>query len=406
VNLGQGFPNWPAPAFVKEAMVEAVMVDEENQYTRSAGHPALVKALASRYSRWLGREVDWQKEVTVCVGATEALFALTQALMSPGDEAVIIEPGFDIYAAQVKMAGGEAVRVPLRLDPDAAGGAGSWVLDTEELAAALTPKSRLLVLNTPHNPTGKVFTREELEGIARVVLSHPRLVVLCDEVYEHLTYDGCEHVRLASIPGMWERCVTVSSSGKTFSVTGWKVGWCVGPREILRSVMTANAWVQFSVPTPTQAAIAKALDRADEPYGGFPTYYHSLRAEYEGKRDVVVAALRRAGMQPVPPSAGYFVMARTVGVDAPAEYMTHSTPSCPVMTRDWALARHLTIDHGVACIPPSAFYCERNKPMAADLLRFAICKTDEELAKAAARLAEMADRGAAAGAGEEAAAAE
>ncbi|KAA0169966.1 hypothetical protein FNF28_01756 [Cafeteria roenbergensis] len=350
VNLGQGFPDWAAPDFVKEAMVNAVTIRNDNQYTRSAGHPSLVQKLARLYSGWLGRAVDWESEVTVTVGATEALFALTQSLLGPG-------------------------------------GAAGWKLDPAELEAALTPKSRLLILNTPHNPTGKVFTREELESIARIVRAHPRLVVLCDEVYEHLTYDGAEHVRLASLPGMWDRCVTVSSSGKTFSVTGWKVGWVVGPRPLVRSVMTANAWVQFSVPTPTQSAIAEALEKADSPYQGFPSFYHFLRAQYRGKRDRLVRALRRAGMRPIVPSAGFFIMAQTAGSTVPDKYMAQSTPSCPKMTRDWALARHLTIDHGVACIPPSAFYCAENKPLASSLLRFAFCKTDSELAKAAVRLA-------------------
>ncbi|KAA0172792.1 hypothetical protein FNF27_05772 [Cafeteria roenbergensis] len=388
VNLGQGFPDWAAPDFVKEAMVNAVTIRNDNQYTRSAGHPSLVQKLARLYSGWLGRAVDWESEVTVTVGATEALFALTQSLLGAEDEAVILEPSFDIYAAQITMAGAASVRVPLRLVEGAGpGGAAGWKLDPAELEAALTPKSRLLILNTPHNPTGKVFTREELESIARIVRAHPRLVVLCDEVYEHLTYDGAEHVRLASLPGMWDRCVTVSSSGKTFSVTGWKVGWVVGPRPLVRSVMTANAWVQFSVPTPTQSAIAEALAKADSPYQGFPSFYHFLRAQYRGKRDRLVRALRRAGMRPIVPSAGFFIMAQTAGSTVPDKYMAQSTPSCPKMTRDWALARHLTIDHGVACIPPSAFYCAETKPLASSLLRFAFCKTDSELAKAAVRLA-------------------
>lgn len=358
-------------------------MEDDNQYTRSAGHPALVQALAARYSKWLGREVNWATEVTTTVGATEALFALTQGLLAPDDEAVVLEPAFDIYTAQITMAGATSVRVPLRLDEDSR----RWRLDVKELEAALTPRSRILLLNTPHNPTGKVFSREELEAIAAVVKAHPRLVVLCDEVYEHLTYDGTEHVRLASLPGMWERCVTVSSSGKTFSVTGWKVGWCVGPHALVRSVMAANAWVQFSVPTPTQAAVAKALVVADAPYEGHETYYHALRASYAKKRQVLVDALSAAGLDPIVPEAGFFVMTGTAAMDPPAEYLAESTPSCPEMTRDWALARYLTIVHGVACIPPSAFYCDKTKPLAANLLRFAFCKTDAELARAAERLA-------------------
>jgi kynurenine---oxoglutarate transaminase / cysteine-S-conjugate beta-lyase / glutamine---phenylpyruvate transaminase len=386
VNLGQGFPDWPAPRFVKDAMIRAVEADD-NQYARSAGHMPLVEALAKRYSAWLGRTVDPLTEVTVSVGATEALFALTQALLGPGDEAIVLEPSFDIYCSQITMAGATAVRVPLRLVDE--GSTMDWRLDSAELEAAITDKTRFILLNTPHNPTGKVFSKEELELIAAVVRRHPDVLVICDEVYEHLTYDHHSHVRLASLPGMWEQVVTVSSSGKTFSVTGWKVGWVVGPAAVLRGVMTCNAWVQFSVPTPTQAAIAIALDEADKPYEGHASYYHWLKEQYQAKRDCLVASLTTAGMRPIPPNAGFFVMTLTDGLDPPASYLVESTPSCPVMTRDWALARFLTKEVRVACIPPSAFYSEEHKPLASNLLRFAFCKTNEALVEAGTRLASV-----------------
>ena len=226
INLGQGFPNFPAPDFVKEAAQQAIAADL-NQYARSAGHPRLVQALAQVYGPLFHRELDPLTEIVVTVGATEGIFATLQALVEPGDEVILIEPFYDSYPAAVTMAGGRPVYVPLR-GPARAHSAAEWTLDRDELAAAFSPRTKLLILNTPLNPLGKVFSRAELTEIAELAQEH-NITVLSDEVYEWMVYAPAQHVRIATLPGMWERTVTLGSAGKTFSVTGWKIGWAIAP---------------------------------------------------------------------------------------------------------------------------------------------------------------------------------
>ena len=250
VNLGQGFPNFPAPDFVKAAAQAAIAADL-NQYARSAGHPRLVQALAALYSPLFGRSLDPFSEVVVTVGATEGIFAAMQALVEPGDEVILIEPFYDSYPAAVQMAGGRCVYVPLRA-PAGATRAEQWALHGDELAAAFSPRTKLLVLNTPLNPLGKVFSRAELQEIADLVIAH-NITVLSDEVYEWMVYPAPEqparaaqpaqpaqsvqHVRIATLPGMWERTITLGSAGKTFSVTGWKIGWAIAPRPLAQALL-------------------------------------------------------------------------------------------------------------------------------------------------------------------------
>jgi N-succinyldiaminopimelate aminotransferase len=388
INLGQGFPDWPSPEFVKDAMRQA-MADNANQYCRSAGLPALAQALAKRYSAYLGREVGWETEVTVGVGASETLFALMQALVDPGDEVLLISPAFDIYSAQVQMAGGVSRYVPLR--PSGEPGAQRWVLDIAEFERAFSERTRVLVLNTPHNPTGKCFDADELAAIAEVVKRHPRVVVISDEVYEHMVYAPRRHLRMASLPGMWDRTVTVSSAGKTFSITGWKIGWAVGPERLVRGVVLTNQWVQYSVSTPSQHAVALCLEAADRPYEGCANYYEWLNAQYARKRDVLARGLRAAGLEPIMPEGGFFIIADTSGVAVPAHHMAVTTKAAPVMRRDWALCRHLTIDVKVAAIPPSAFFEDRDKDIAKNIVRFAFCKEDASLEEACRRLLKLKD---------------
>lgn len=322
VNLGQGFPDWETPAFVQAAAERAIR-ENHNQYTRAAGHPMLVRALAEAYGPLLGpRTVDPLAEVCVTVGASGALYSAIQALVEPGDEVVLLEPSYDLYSPAVQVAGARAVRVPLRrrrearLDDDSAtsplaiGGArvgglppqrtpahgtrerhgdnrfekkghdavfriplpfpssfssssssppraDAFHLDADELAAAVTPRTRALLLNTPHNPTGKIFSASELESIAAIVRKHPRLVVLTDEVYEWMVYPDATGrttplPRFAALPGMWDQTVTISSAGKTFSNTGWKIGWCVGPSPLIAPIQIMNQWIQYCVTTPFQ----------------------------------------------------------------------------------------------------------------------------------------------------------
>lgn len=304
----------------------------------------------------MSRPINWETEVTIGVGSTETLFATMQSLIDEGDEAVLISPAFDIYSAQVQMAGGVCKYVPLRLVRDAATGKQVWKLDMAELRAAFTPRTKILLLNTPQNPTGKMMSRAELEDIAAILFDFPRVVAVADEVYEYMTYDEREHVRLATLPGMWERTLTISSSGKTFSVTGWKIGWAVGPEHLIRGLILTNQWVQFSVSTPAQHAIAHCMEQAEKPYEGYATYYKWLQAQYERKRAMLMDGLRAAGLEPVAPEGGFFIIADTSAVEVPAKYMAETTKAAPVMRRDWAFCRYLTMEYKVAAIPPSAFF--------------------------------------------------
>ena len=304
VNLGQGFPDWKCPQFAKDSIVKAVN-DDFNQYCRSAGEINLVKALAAEYSEKLGRTVDPLTEIATSVGATECLFAIMQAFVEPGDEVVMMEPAFDIYPAQVQMAGGVPVTVPM-VPPDPAQVGSEWSFDLAQLESAINHRSRILLLNTPHNPTGRILSASELEAVAAIAHKNPRLIVVCDEVYENLIFSTKGHTRLASLPGMWERTISVSSSGKTFSITGWKVGWAVGSAELIGPIMLANQWVQFSVSTPAQKAVADMLVIAKQPYESHASYYEYLQVMYRAKLKVLSDAAREAGLIPLEPEVHYY----------------------------------------------------------------------------------------------------
>ncbi|MEJ5247216.1 aminotransferase class I/II-fold pyridoxal phosphate-dependent enzyme [Caldilinea sp.] len=375
VNLGQGFPNFAAPDFVKEAAVAAIAADL-NQYARSAGHPRLVQALAQTYSPLFGRTLDPMTEIVVTVGATEGIFATMQALVNPGDEVILIEPFYDSYPAAVTMAGGVPVYVPLR-GPAGARRAADWTLDIDELTAAITPRTKLLVLNTPTNPLGKVFTRQELEALAAVVRRF-NLTVLSDEVYEWMVYPPAQHVRIATLPGMWERTVTLGSAGKTFSVTGWKIGWAIAPPRLAHAILMAHQWIPFAVCTPMQEAIAVAFEEAER-----RNYFGWLAEMYRAKRDRLLDALEAVGLTPVAPDGSYFIIVDTGALDAPVQ---------PAERRDVAICRWLTTEIGVAAIPPSPFYSKPHQHLAQNLARFTFCKTDDLLDEAARRLQKIPKR--------------
>jgi len=381
VNLGQGFPGWSPPQFIKDAAAKAVEESGAgldfmvNQYARPAGHLSLVTQLAKDYSPRLGRQLDPLTEVVITNGASEGLCTAALGLLNPGDEVVTLEPAFDLYIAQAEMAGATLKTVPYRVKD------GKWRVDLEELRAAFTDKTRMFLLNTPHNPTGKVWTKEELEGVAAILRDYPAVVAVCDEVYEHMIYDGARHTSLASLPDMWDRTLTLSSSGKTFSVTGWKIGWALGPAHLVRSLAIAHQWISFSVVTPLQEAVAQGLITAEKSYEGHASYYAWLQHMYAAKRERMCEAIRAAGMEPIKPEGGFFIVADTSRIQLPQRYAEDKT-----VTRDWALCRWLTEEIGVAAIPPSAFYCQENKHLAANYARFAFCKPDDVLEEAARRL--------------------
>ncbi|CAB9523268.1 Bifunctional aspartate aminotransferase and glutamate/aspartate-prephenate aminotransferase [Seminavis robusta] len=398
VNLGQGFPDWDPPAFAVEAMRRATdpsLGRHANQYARSYAHLPLAQVLAEDYSQRFGRDINPETQIATAVGCTNALYCSLQGLVNPGDEVLLLEPAFDIYMSSVQMAGGVPVYCPLRPSTDDESTMKSaslhFTLDLDELEAKLTSKTKVLLLNTPHNPTGKMFSRTELEGISKLLEKYPHVTVLSDEVYEHIVFDTETepHISPATIDGLWEKTLTLSSSGKTFSCTGWKVGWAVGPPHLVKALSAVQQWVNFSAPTPNQDAIAQSLLIAkQEAYEGYPSFYDYLAADYKRKRGLLTDALQSAGMTPVIPPGGFFIMADTSHISDFDYDPTQVTPATPTSTmpRDWALSRWLTQTVGVTAIPPSAFYSEPNVPLAKNLLRFAFCKGDDTILEAHKRL--------------------
>jgi N-succinyldiaminopimelate aminotransferase len=290
LNLGQGYPDRDGPASVVEAAVAALR-EGANQYAPGIGIPPLRHAIAAHQARHYDLDLDPDRQVVVTTGATEGIAAALLGLVDPGDEVVVLEPFYDSYTAMIQMAGGVRRPVTLRA-PD-------FRLDAAELRAAVGPRTKVLLLNSPHNPTGTVLTRLELEAVADVAREHD-LVVVTDEVYEHLVYDDHEHVPLATLPGMFERTLAVSSAGKTFSFTGWKVGWATGPEPLVRTVEAAKQWLTFTSGAPLQPAVTHALDHESG-------YYTGLAKELEAKRDSLCEGLRRLDMDVYVPEGTYFV---------------------------------------------------------------------------------------------------
>lgn len=364
VNLGQGFPDFDGPKEIAQAAIDAIN-GGANQYAVGQGTPALRTAIAAHAKRFYGQELDPLTQVGVTSGATEAIFAAVQAFTNPGDEVVLFEPFYDSYLASAQMAGVTPRFVRLRA-PDAAH--AQWWFDDAELEAAFTLKTRLVIVNTPNNPTGKLFTRDELLRIGALTKKHGA-VLLSDEVYEHLVFAGGEHVRPATLPGFDDFTLTISSGGKTFSFTGWKIGWHLGHPKLVAAVQKAHQWITFASASPFQLAIAKALELPD-------SYFQGFVADYAKRRDFLAEALTSAGFEVLPCAGTYFLMAKTDRFRRDGE-------------DDVAFCRRLLLEHGVAAIPPSVFYSPEHAPHVHGLARFAFCKTDVVLAAAAQRLAKL-----------------
>jgi aspartate/methionine/tyrosine aminotransferase len=362
LDLGQGFPSDGPPAFVRAALRDAA--DEGQQYAPLPGLPELAKEIAYDHGRWLARPLDPTANVQVTVGATEALYAALQAFVDPGDEVVLFEPFYDAYPADVTMAGGVVRTVPLEPQAD-----GRWTFDPERLAAVVSDATRAIVLTTPHNPTGTVFREDELDAIVAAATRADALLI-SDEVYEHLAFAG--PVRLATRPGAWERTLTISSFGKTFSATGWKLGWAIGPEPLVHALRRVHQWIPYAVATPLQRAAAAVLRRARE---DDDAVYRQLRSEYRARAAALIDALTATPLRATMPEGGYFVMA-----DASALGYADDVATC----------RDLPARVGVGAIPPSAFYLPDHRAVARRWIRLAFCKPVPDLQEAGRRLATLA----------------
>lgn len=358
INLSQGYPDFDGPDFVTSGALEALHAGK-NQYAPSIGIRSLRKALSATCRERYNLSYDFKKEITVFSGATEALFSSLQALIEPGEEVILFEPYYDAYPPAIKMAGGERISFPLSF-PD-------YEVPLDRVADRIGPDTAAIMLNTPMNPTGKVFTRSELQQLAELCREHD-LLVITDEVYEMMTFDDAEHIPISKLSGMKDRTVMISSAAKTFSVTGWKIGWACASPELTEAIRSAHQFTVFSSATPLQHGVAKGLEEAE-------SYYEDLRSDYQERRDVLCDILEDIGFRVTRPDGTYFVL---------ADFSPFGFED------DRAFCKYITRELRVAAIPPTAFYdhTEEGKTLA----RFAFCKDVDTLKEAGNRLEPLSSR--------------
>ncbi|MEQ8331110.1 MAG: aminotransferase class I/II-fold pyridoxal phosphate-dependent enzyme [Longimicrobiales bacterium] len=360
VNLAQGFPDFPAPELLKDAACRAIR-DDVNQYAITWGTTSMRDALVRKYRTWYGMEVDGATEITVTCGATEAMAAVMLALVDPGEEVIVLEPFYENYGPDAVLCDARPVFLPLEA-PD-------FRLDPDRLRSLVTERTRAIVLNTPNNPTGRVFDREELEAVADLCRTHD-LLAITDEIYEHILYEGTHHC-LATFDGMRERTVVVSGVSKTFSVTGWRVGTIVAPAELTGAIRKVHDFLTVGAPAPLQEACAAGMDQLER------SYYTSMADEYRERREVLVPALQDAGFRCAAPQGAYYVLADFSDISGGED--------------DTTFARRLTAEGGVASVPGSSFFSVKERGRS--LIRFAFCKRVETLHEAADRLRAFTGRG-------------
>ncbi|MCL4230547.1 MAG: aminotransferase class I/II-fold pyridoxal phosphate-dependent enzyme [Dehalococcoidia bacterium] len=353
INLAQGYPDFPAPDFIKRAAIDAINADH-NQYAITWGAPRLRQAIAAKSKRHYGLDLDPEREITVTCGATEAMMATLLAVVEPGDEVIVFEPFYENYVPDAAMSGAELVFVELH--------APHFTFDPAELRAAFSQRTRAIIVNTPNNPSGKVFTRDELQQVAALCQEFDALCIT-DEIYEHIVYDGRTHIPVATLPGMYDRTITISGLSKTFSVTGWRLGYVLAPPALSNAIRKVHDFLTVGAPAPLQEAAATAMEQAE-------AYYPELQAMYSRKRDLLLVPLLESGYRCHSPEGAYYIMADFTGLGVPGD--------------DVAFARHLVERVGVAAVPGSSFYKHRQD--GAHFVRFTFSKSEETLAEAARRL--------------------
>lgn len=380
LNLGQGFPDDLVPEYVLNTLSEVVKDSVfMNQYTRGFGHPRLVNVISELYTKLLARPktLDPNKEVLVTDGAYEALFCAILGHVNPGDEVIIIEPYFDCYEPMVKLAGGTPVFISLK--PTKTEGvitSADWKLDLEELKSKFSSKTKAIVFNNPNNPLGKVFTRSEITDICSLV-TEKDVLMISDEVYEHMVFDNNKMIRVAELPGMYDRTITIGSAGKTFSVTGWKLGWAVGPENLIKNCGVVHQNCVYTCPTPIQEAVARGFEKEMARLDQDDCYFKSISVDLQKKRDFLAKVLTEVGMKPVIPEGGYFMMADWSALADKID-LSSETDSA----RDYRFTKWLSKNRKLQGIPPSAFFCQEHKNIGENFIRFCFIKHDDSLLKA------------------------
>ncbi|KAJ5108006.1 arylformamidase [Penicillium angulare] len=380
VNMGQGFFGYNPPKFAIDAAKDALDRVECNQYSPTKGRPRLKQAIADAYSPFFGKTINPETEVSITTGANEGMLSAFMGFIEPGDEVIIFEPFFDQYISNIEMPGGTIRYVPLHPPKDGAtrtSPASEWTIDFNELENTINSKTKMIVLNSPHNPVGKVFSREELERIGELCVKH-NLIILSDEVYDRLFY--VPFTRIATLsPELYERTLTVGSAGKAFYATGWRVGYLIGPEHLVKYVAGAHTRICYSSVSPLQEAAAVAFEQADK-----VGFWDESRNEMKGKMERFCQVFEELGIPYSDPEGGYFVLANMASVKLPADYPF--PPHVANRPRDFKLCWFLIHEVGVAAIPPTEFYTDANASIAEDYLRFAVCKNDDVLETAKERL--------------------
>jgi len=385
INLGQGYMNFAPPKWVREAAEEALNTVSSNHYSHPKGRIRLREAIKSFYSPRFNRDLNVETEILVTSGANEGQYSVFVAFLEQGDEVIMFEPFFDQYLPSVTFNGGKPVYVPLHPPKDSIKKPSSddWIIDIDQVRRAITPRTKMIILNTPHNPVGKVFTKTELESIAAIAEEF-NLLVMSDEVYESLVFDGKEHVRIANLPGMWDRTVTVCSAGKAFAATGWRVGWLIGPKSIIQPTLAASTRIVFCSNSPLQEAAASGLEQAEQ-----RRFFATQLQEYTERRSILCEAFDQLGLKYSRPEGSYFVLLDISKVKIPDDYPFPE--SVLGRGRDFRVCWFIANEIGVSSIPVSEFYCEEHASIGEAYARFAFCKDADTLRKASERLQRLKD---------------